>query len=217
VVFPTEALVGEMSFQFGGTDGPVIKVPCSELFRPADYTWSERFDTPDVDDTPVCHFGVVSSNELADETLVLGDTFLRSVYVLFDLENNQIGIANALWNATDSNIVEIPANGEVGSANPVTGVTVTQTGSRAQGPEALSTATGSNSLVTSSSLPDGVKTTLGTNSHEVFSQGVSPTSSGPAASSASASAAAASLKQSALPFLSLSLCVSIMLIAALFL
>jgi hypothetical protein len=208
---PTEDLVGEMSFQFGGTDGPVIHVPFSELFRLADVDWSDVFNTPKGHETDVCLFGVRPSNEIASELLILGDTFLRSAYVLFDLENSQIGIANALWNVTDSNIVELPANGKVESATTVTGVTVTQTASLlAQVPEFRIATTGSISLATPSSamssLPDGVKTTLG----------VSPTSSGSAASSSSASAAAATnTKQSALPVVLLALCGAIMLIATL--
>jgi hypothetical protein len=203
---PTEDLVGEMSFQFGGGDGPVIHVPFSELFRPAHVDWSEVFTTPKEHDKDVCLFGITPSNEIASELLVLGNTFLRSAYVLFDLENSQIGIANALWNATDSNIVELPANGKVKSATTVTGVTVTQTASLlAQVPELFGMTTGSISLAT----PSSAMLSLPTNGHGA------PTSSGSAASSSSASAAVAILEQSTLPVIVLALCGAIMLIATL--
>lgn len=41
---------------------------------------------------------------------VLGLTFLRSAYVVFDRTNQQIALAQTNLNSTDSNIVEIPGN-----------------------------------------------------------------------------------------------------------
>ncbi len=38
---------------------------------------------------------------------VLGDTFLRSAYVVYDLGNNQISLAATNFNATTSNVQEI--------------------------------------------------------------------------------------------------------------
>jgi hypothetical protein len=37
-----------------------------------------------------------------------GDTFLRSAYVVFDLENEEISLGKAKFNVTESNIEEIP-------------------------------------------------------------------------------------------------------------
>ena len=36
-----------------------------------------------------------------------GDTFLRSAYIVFDLENEEISIGKARYNVTDSKILEI--------------------------------------------------------------------------------------------------------------
>jgi hypothetical protein len=43
----------------------------------------------------------------------LGDTFLRSAYVVYDLTNDRVAMAQSLMNATRSNVVEIPRNGTV--------------------------------------------------------------------------------------------------------
>ena len=45
-----------------------------------------------------------------DDAGALGDSFLRSAYVVMDLTHNQISIAQAVY-TSDSNIVEIPAEG----------------------------------------------------------------------------------------------------------
>jgi hypothetical protein len=37
----------------------------------------------------------------------LGDTFLRSAYVVYDLANNEISLAQTNFNATGTNVVEI--------------------------------------------------------------------------------------------------------------
>ncbi|KAL4877633.1 aspartic peptidase domain-containing protein [Aspergillus karnatakaensis] len=71
-----------------------------------------------------CIFGIVPAGE---STAVLGDTFLRSAYVVYDLANNEISLANTRFNSTESNILEIGTGDEaVPSAtevsNPVTSV-----------------------------------------------------------------------------------------------
>ncbi|MCJ1431537.1 hypothetical protein MMC27_000890 [Xylographa pallens] len=49
---------------------------------------------------------------------VLGDSFLRSAYVVYDMENNQIAIAQTIFNVSTSNIMEI-ANGTTGIPNAI--------------------------------------------------------------------------------------------------
>lgn len=56
----------------------------------------------------VCMFGVGAASEYGvkgDSWALLGDTFLRSAYVVYDLSNEQLGLAQANLNATDSDIV----------------------------------------------------------------------------------------------------------------
>lgn len=51
-----------------------------------------------------CLFGVAPAGT---GTNVLGDTFLRSAYVVYDMDNNEISIAQTKFNATTSRILEI--------------------------------------------------------------------------------------------------------------
>lgn len=61
----------------------------------------------------------------ASVTYILGDTFLRSAYVVYDLTHNEIGFAQANFGSTTSNIVELKAaNSGIPSLTGVaTGVT----------------------------------------------------------------------------------------------
>ena len=60
-----------------------------------------------------CLFGIQSSALVGlpsePALALLGDTFLRSAYVVYDMPNLQLGIAQANPNATESNIVELEA------------------------------------------------------------------------------------------------------------
>ncbi|KAL4861120.1 hypothetical protein BDV12DRAFT_75594 [Aspergillus spectabilis] len=83
-----------------------------------------------------CIFGIVPAG---DSTSVLGDTFLRSAYVVYDLANNEISLANTKFNSTKSNILEIGTGDDaVPSAtkvsNPVTSVVADGSGARIGGP-----------------------------------------------------------------------------------
>ena len=76
-----------------------------------------------------CVFGIAPA---LGETAVLGDTFLRSAYVVYDLANNEISLAQTDFNATNSNIKEIgTGTSSVPDATPVSNAVqaaVSQTG-----------------------------------------------------------------------------------------
>lgn len=79
-----------------------ITVPIGELvFHPR-----SRKGVNDTDDnsSPACVFGISSFDQ---EFALLGDTFLRSAYVVYDLDNNEISLAQTNFDATTSHIVEI--------------------------------------------------------------------------------------------------------------
>ncbi|KAJ5166500.1 uncharacterized protein N7482_005281 [Penicillium canariense] len=83
-----------------------------------------------------CAFGIVPAG---DSMSVLGDTFLRSAYVVYDLANNEISLANTRFNSTDNHILEIGTGddsvpGATAVANPVTTVAVVGSGARIGGP-----------------------------------------------------------------------------------
>ena len=64
----------------------------------------------------VCLFGIAPAG---DGTNVLGDTFLRSAYVVYDIDNNQISLAQTKFNATTSDVQEIPAGTDIPGATVV--------------------------------------------------------------------------------------------------
>ncbi|KAL2270373.1 hypothetical protein VTJ83DRAFT_2557 [Remersonia thermophila] len=67
---------------------PAIPVGLGELVL--DVTLASGRQPAYADGTPACLFGVAAA---AGGTYVLGDTFLRSAYVVFDLENHEISLA----------------------------------------------------------------------------------------------------------------------------
>jgi hypothetical protein len=90
-------------FGFGGPGGPQIAVPMSEMVVDTGFAFS--------DGSEACYLGVNAVDLSLGGSIILGDTFLRSAYVVYDLENQVIGLAQAKYNVKqgDSNIVPIPA------------------------------------------------------------------------------------------------------------
>ncbi|KAG6012527.1 hypothetical protein E4U43_007743 [Claviceps pusilla] len=64
------------------------------------------------DNVPACIFGILPA---MDHPSILGDTFLRGAYTVFDLDRNEIALANVNFNVTGSRVVEILS----GSSNTV--------------------------------------------------------------------------------------------------
>jgi len=81
---------------------PTIKVPMSELVIP---------------NGAECVLGIGMSSG----TAVLGDTFIRSAYIVYDLSNNEISIAQTDFTSTTDNVVEIGKGDAVPSATAVQG------------------------------------------------------------------------------------------------
>ncbi|KAK1980861.1 eukaryotic aspartyl protease [Colletotrichum cereale] len=105
-----------MTFSFSGA---VITVPIDELVLDLIAITGKR--TSFSNGVSACLFGIAPAGE---GTNVLGDTFLRSAYVVYDIDNNQISLAPTKFNATSSNVLEIgKGKGAVPSAvavaNPV--------------------------------------------------------------------------------------------------
>ncbi|ORY55283.1 aspartic peptidase domain-containing protein [Pseudomassariella vexata] len=104
-------------FQFGSSDGPVIRVPVDEMVLdniPAyiDLGYLNKSELP-FDNA--CSFGIQPNTGI----YLLGDTFLRSAYVVYDLDNLKIALAQANVNATESNVIEIEAGGNIPNATGV--------------------------------------------------------------------------------------------------
>ncbi|KAL4938737.1 aspartic peptidase domain-containing protein [Aspergillus oleicola] len=94
-----------VTFTFSGA---TIRVPLSELVLRDAMAYAG--DTFDINGEESCLFGILPA---ADFFPILGDTFLRSAYVVFDLDNNEISLAQANRDPDpgDDEIVEI-GNGD---------------------------------------------------------------------------------------------------------
>lgn len=110
------------AFGFGGDGGPVINVDLGNFVEPipTEDGSQETFE----DGTPACSFGLHAAG---NNPMLLGDTFLRSAYVVYDLENNQIGLAETVFNTTDTNVQEFSGTTIPGVTKVASSVTVSQT------------------------------------------------------------------------------------------
>jgi hypothetical protein len=87
---------GSLEFGFSGV---TISVPYNELVITAAISRGQ----------PVCILGI---GPAGNSISVLGDTFLRSAYVVYDLSNNEISLAQTNFNATSSNVEEIQSGSD---------------------------------------------------------------------------------------------------------
>ena len=97
-------------------------------------------------------------------TPVLGDTFLRSAYVVYDLHNNEISLAQTNFNSTGSNIMEI-TNSSVpdatGVASAVTSVAAQTGGGRLNGIPSVSSTGGAAFMTAAPILGAGAMAAFG--------------------------------------------------------
>ncbi|KUJ18992.1 acid protease [Mollisia scopiformis] len=131
---------GYLTYGFGGTGGPQIKVQVSQLVLPLTLT-NGRTPTYTNGET-ACQLGVQAADGLP---VLFGDTFLRSAYVVYDLENNRIALAQTDFNSTSSNVVSFASLGApIPSATTAANEDqVTQTATGIPKVETSGTATGS--------------------------------------------------------------------------
>ncbi|KAI0114987.1 acid protease [Daldinia grandis] len=94
--------------------GPKISVEMNELVLDLMTTTGQR---PTFSNgVEACLFGIAPAGS---GTNVLGDTFLRSAYVVYDLDNNEISIAPTNFNTTESNVQQIPSGTGIPDATAV--------------------------------------------------------------------------------------------------
>jgi hypothetical protein len=118
---------GTLNYGFGGPGGPTIKVSMSQLVLPIS---SVNGAAPTFSNgETICQLGIQAAGNLP---VLFGDTFLRSAYVVYDLDNNQIALAQTDFNATGSNVVAFESMGatipSASVAPSQVGVTPTATG-----------------------------------------------------------------------------------------
>ncbi|KAK0710205.1 aspartic peptidase domain-containing protein [Lasiosphaeria miniovina] len=91
---------GSFAFGFGGANGATINVAMSELVLPVVGNFTQGPNKGQ----DACEFGIRAVSSSSD-ALVLGDTFLSSAFVIYDLVNDEVALAQTKFNVTDSNIV----------------------------------------------------------------------------------------------------------------
>ncbi|KAH7133414.1 aspartic peptidase domain-containing protein [Dactylonectria estremocensis] len=101
---------GTFTFGFGGSDGPEIVVAMDELVIDLTNGNQPEFSSGEYKGELVCEFGI---QNYTSSIYLLGNSFLRSAYVVYDLVNNEIGLAQTDFNATESNVVAFKSKGAV--------------------------------------------------------------------------------------------------------
>ncbi|RMD44572.1 hypothetical protein DV735_g603, partial [Chaetothyriales sp. CBS 134920] len=91
-------------YHFGGESGPSIEVPLSSL---TDLPGTTEDDSSFFyDGTQACQFNAVGDDE---NEVILGDSFMRSGYFVYDLENHVVAIAQANTEVSSDAITAIPS------------------------------------------------------------------------------------------------------------
>lgn len=110
-----------LSYQFGGPNGPSINVPLKEVIFDIPESYQVYFNLPW---ETTCYLAIMPSGE--DTHYLLGDSFLRSAYVVYDIDNNELSIANTNFEAVEEDIIEITSGSTIPEATGVASqVTVT--------------------------------------------------------------------------------------------
>ncbi|RVD82053.1 uncharacterized protein DFL_009896 [Arthrobotrys flagrans] len=97
--YPTDNVYVEYSFSYTLT----IRVPMTELILPLTQYSGGMAKNPDGSD--ICALGITSSPK--ESVCLFGDTFLRSAYVVYDLDNARVAMAQTNFDPVRENIVEI--------------------------------------------------------------------------------------------------------------
>ena len=117
------------AFTFGSVGGVTISVDVSQFVVP----YNAAAELPPINGGRSCTFGIYPIGTVANGAgdVLFGDTFLRSAYVVYDLDNNQIGLAQAKFDVADSNIKEIGSS-PTQTANTIPGATTVTGGSTSE-------------------------------------------------------------------------------------
>lgn len=116
-----------IQFTFGGPGGPTINVPLDSFLVPQTNEYGVPYRFPGSKKEEVCGWGLNGVPPTDVDGYVLGDSFLRGAYVVYDIEHNQIGLAHTNFNATGTNVVEISGSAIPSAVSTFVGTTVVQT------------------------------------------------------------------------------------------
>lgn len=112
---PCSVAQQNITLDFAFSSPAAISVNLSELVLPTTDQYGQplKFD----DGSTACLLGLGPS--ASGTPAILGDTFLRSAYVVFDLVNNQVSLAQSKHAVETAQIVEIGSAGATAASNPV--------------------------------------------------------------------------------------------------
>ncbi|KAI1074672.1 aspartic peptidase domain-containing protein [Whalleya microplaca] len=130
-----ESIYNQVNAQYDENQGAAY-VPCSlaDETQTLDFTFSDPKISVEMNELVIdlvssngrrptfsngqtaCLFGICPAGS---GTNVLGDTFLRSAYVVYDLDKNEISIAQTNFNTTTSNVKEIASGSTIPDATAV--------------------------------------------------------------------------------------------------
>lgn len=151
---------GTLNYGFGGSTGPVIKVAVSDLVLPLTLTNGRTPKYTNGQDA--CQLGIQAAGDLP---VLFGDTFLRSAYAVYDLENNRIALAQTDFNSTNSNVVSFASAGaaipNAKSASAQAAVTQTATDNPRVTAPVTGVASGSGSAATYNPTATGLSAASG--------------------------------------------------------
>lgn len=166
----------EMTFRFN--DSVSIVVPADEVVIDAFGPVSGAIP-PEIPLQNPCLFGIQNSGDSLPsegarqiDFALLGDTFLRSAYVVYDLDKNEIGLAQANLNSTDTNVQELTESSDLASFEGVESQQESSGTSGGGGSSGTGTGSGSSASSTGTFFVSSVRT------GSVMSGGASATSVG---------------------------------------
>jgi len=175
---------GQFHFQFGNSEnGPIINAEISQFVIPFPTNFPPRFRNGQT----ACRWGIRAAGENPN---LFGDTFLRSAYVVYNLEGNELGIAQTVFNATGEEIIAITEASSLPGASSTASGAATQT----RGGPIFNTDVGG----TASAAASDVETATG----GLFDLGSATGSAGGGPAATSSTAAASSISMPSTPFVS---------------
>lgn len=149
----------ELNFRFN--DSVSIVVPADEVVIDA-FGPVNGAIPPEIPLQNPCLFGIQNSGDSLPsegarqiDFALLGDTFLRSAYVVYDLDNNQIALAQANLNSTDTNVQELTTSSDLSTFE---GVDEQQESSGTSGGGSTGTGSGSSGTSTGTLSASSVRT-----------------------------------------------------------
>jgi hypothetical protein len=102
---------GVFKFRFGNSNGPVISAKISQFVVPFPAgSPGPKFKSGDTS----CQWGLLPAGENPN---TLGDTFLRSAYVVYNIDGESVAIAETNFNVKDTDIKQITASGSIPGAS----------------------------------------------------------------------------------------------------